>query len=214
MQYHVAMKNLPGVMLCATVWAYWLGVGIMVVRVHRKTRSLRLGGLVPKQPLERLLWTVWVPLVVAWLVLPYLALVRRGAWLRTPDWATEDPAYAALRWLAAGIAIVCLLLTAWCWARMDANWSMAVNDEHKGELIVDGLFARVRHPIYALSILLMLCTAAIVATALMLLIAFMHVVLMHLKARNEERHLLAVHGDAYARYLQRTRRFSPRLGAL
>ena len=207
------MKNLPGVMLCATVWAYWLGVGVMVVRVHRKTRSLRLGGLVPKQPLERLLWMVWVPLVAAWLVLPYLALVRRGAWIRTPDWAIEDPTYSGLRWVAAGVAIVCLLLTAWCWARMDANWSMAVSDEHKGELIVDGLFARVRHPIYTLSILLMLCTAAIVATPLMLVIALVHVVLMHVKARNEERHLLTVHGDAYARYLQRTRRFTPRLGA-
>ena len=90
------MKNLPGVMLCATVWAYWLGVGVMVVRVHRKTRSLRLGGLVPKQPLERLLWIVWVPLVASWLVLPYLALVRRGVWIRTPEWAIEDPAYAGL----------------------------------------------------------------------------------------------------------------------
>ena len=207
------MKNLPGVMLCATVWAYWLGVGVMVVRVHRKTRSLRLGGLVPKQPLERLLWMVWVPLVAAWLVLPYLALARRGVWIRTPEWALDDPTYSGLRWVAAGVAIVCLLLTAWCWARMDANWSMAVSDEHKGELIVDGLFARVRHPIYTLSILLMLCTAAIVATPLMLVIALVHVVLMHLKARNEERPLLTVHGDAYARYLQRTRRFTPRLGA-
>ncbi|MEO8738714.1 MAG: isoprenylcysteine carboxylmethyltransferase family protein [Casimicrobiaceae bacterium] len=207
------MKNLPGVILCATVWAYWLGVGIMVVRVHRKTQSLRLGGLVPQQPLERLLWTVWVPLVAAWLVLPYFAMLRRGAWLRTPPWAIDDPAYAALRWIAVGIAVVCLLLTARCWARMDANWSMAVSDEHRGELIVDGLFARLRHPIYTLSMVLMACTAAIVATPLMLAIALMHVVLMHVKARNEERHLLAVHGDAYAHYLRRTRRFSPRLGA-
>ncbi len=213
MQYHVAMRNFPGVVLCATVWAYWLGVGIMILRVNRKTKSLRMGGLVPKQPLERLMWIVWVPLVASWLVLPYLALVRHGAWIRTPGWAIEDPAYAALRWVAAGLAIACLLLTAWCWARMDVNWSMAVSDEHKGELIVDGLFARVRHPIYTLSMLLMLCTAAIVATLPMLVIALVHVVLMHLKARNEERHLLAVHGDAYARYLQRTRRFSPRLGA-
>jgi protein-S-isoprenylcysteine O-methyltransferase Ste14 len=207
------MRDIPGIMLCATVWTYWLGVGIMIVRVHRKTRSLRLGGLVPKQPLERLLWIVWVPLVAAWLVLPYLALVRRGAWLHTGAWAIDDPAYAALRWVAAGVAVLCLVLTAWCWARMDNNWSMAVSDEHRGELIVDGLFARVRHPIYTLSIVLMLCSAAIVATRLMLAIAVVHVGLMHLKARNEERHLLNVHGDTYARYLERTRRFVPRLGA-
>jgi protein-S-isoprenylcysteine O-methyltransferase Ste14 len=33
---------------------------------------------------------------------------------------------------------------------------------------------------------------------------------MILKARNEERHLSALHGDAYAQYLRRTGRFFPR----
>ncbi len=33
---------------------------------------------------------------------------------------------------------------------------------------------------------------------------------MVIKARNEERHMLANHGDDYARYLARTGRFLPR----
>jgi protein-S-isoprenylcysteine O-methyltransferase Ste14 len=33
---------------------------------------------------------------------------------------------------------------------------------------------------------------------------------MVVKARNEERHLLASHGEAYARYLEATGRFVPR----
>ena len=114
------------------------------------------------------MWIVWVPLVTGWLTLPYLALVRRNAWLHTPAFALTDPTYAGLRWVAAGVALLCLLLTAWCWARMDANWSMAVSEAQRGELIVDGLFARVRHPIYALSVMLMLCSAMIVATVPML----------------------------------------------
>jgi protein-S-isoprenylcysteine O-methyltransferase Ste14 len=205
------MQDIPGSILAATIWTYWLGVGLMVVRVHRK--SHRLGGLVPEQALERLLWMVWVPLVVAWLVLPYLALTRRSAWLHTPVFALTDPSYAVLRWAAIAVALTCLMLTAWCWARMDANWSMAVSEEQRGELIADGLFARVRHPIYALSVTLMICTAVIVATLPILAIAAVHVVLMLLKARNEERHMLKVHGDTYALYLRRTGRFVPRLGA-
>jgi protein-S-isoprenylcysteine O-methyltransferase Ste14 len=35
---------------------------------------------------------------------------------------------------------------------------------------------------------------------------------MNLKARNEERHLLKVHGARYEAYLKRTGRFFPRLG--
>jgi protein-S-isoprenylcysteine O-methyltransferase Ste14 len=44
----------------------------------------------------------------------------------------------------------------------------------------------------------------------MLAIAAIHVTLMAIKARNEERHLLSVHGEAYARYVARTGRFVPR----
>jgi protein-S-isoprenylcysteine O-methyltransferase Ste14 len=38
-----------------------------------------------------------------------------------------------------------------------------------------------------------------------------HVLLMALKARNEERFLLAAHGERYARYCRDTGRFVPRL---
>jgi len=205
------IRDIPGAMLAATIWTYWLGVGLMVFRVHRKSR--RLGGLVPEQPVERLMWIIWVPLVTAWLTLPYLSLVRRNAWLHTPAFALTDPVYSGLRWAAAAVALLCLLLTAWCWARMDANWSMAVSERERGELIADGLFSRVRHPIYALSIKLMLCSAVIVATPPMVAIAVVHIVLTYFKARNEERHMLKMHGDAYARYVRRTGRFIPRLGA-
>ena len=60
--------------------------------------------------------------------------------------------------------------------------------------------------------LLMVCTAIIVPTTIMLVVAIVHIVLMNIKARNEERHLLAMHGEAYARYLSRTGRFIPRAG--
>jgi len=205
------MRDIPGVILVATIWTYWFGVGVMILRVHRKSR--RLGGLVPEQRIERLLWLVLVPAVIAWIVLPYLALVRRGPWLRVPAFALESTGYSTLRWVAAGCALLCLLLTAWCWARMDSNWSMAVSEAQRGELIDDGLFARVRHPIYALSVLLMVCSAVVVATPLMAVVAVAHITVMVIKARNEERHMLNMHGDAYARYLRRTGRFVPRLGA-
>jgi protein-S-isoprenylcysteine O-methyltransferase Ste14 len=204
------MRDIPGVLLVATIWAYWIGVGIMIRRVHRKSR--RLGGLVPEQPIEKALWLVLVPVVVGWIVLPYLAIVRRSPWLRTSAFALTQPEYATLRWVAAGCAVLCLLLTAWCWARMDANWSMAVSERLRGELIVDGLFAYVRHPIYALQVVLMVCSVIIVATPPMVAIGVIHALIMRVKARNEERHLLKMHGDAYAHYVRRTGRFVPRLG--
>jgi protein-S-isoprenylcysteine O-methyltransferase Ste14 len=205
------MPDLPLALLTATICVYWLGVGVMIVRVRRKTR--KLVGLVPEQRLERVMWLVWVPLVVLWIFVPWATFARSGAVPALPEWAVREPLYAALRWVAAFAAVLSLAATIRCWARMGSDWRMDVGLEGTAALITDGPFARVRHPIYAFSILLMLCSAAIVPTLPMLVIASMHVVLMNVKARNEERHLLGVHGDAYATYLRRTGRFLPRRSA-
>jgi protein-S-isoprenylcysteine O-methyltransferase Ste14 len=90
---------------------------------------------------------------------------------------------------------------------------MAVTSHERTELVTTGMYAYLRHPIYAFSIALMACTAVIVATPPMLVVAAIHVVLMVLKARNEERYLLGVHGDVYRNYCRRTGRFLPRLWA-
>ncbi len=198
----------PAVLVTATIWSYWLGVGVMIVRVRRHTH--RAVGVVPEQGLERLMWLVFVPLVIAWCALPFLAQQRSAGPLALPAFAHESP-YAALRWVAALVGVVALAATVKCWARMGKDWRMAVTAEPDQALITDGLFERIRHPIYAFSILLMLCTLAVVPTWPMLVAAVVHLVMFVSKARNEERHMLAVHGDGYARYLARTGRFLPRL---
>jgi len=204
------MRNIPAVLVTATVWAYWLGVGMMIIRARRKTR--RLAGLVPEQRLERFMWVVWVPLVAAWITFPYLALVRTHAPFAMPAFAQENSLYVWLRWLAAICALICLLLTSLVWSRMGTRWRMAVSVEGEQEPITDGPFRFVRHPIYALSMLLMFCSAAVVPNTPMLVIALVHLVLLQIKARNEEAHLLATHGEVYRAYLARTGRFFPKLG--
>src|SRR5689334_17867913 len=167
----------------------------MVVRARRKTHQL--AGLVPEQPLERRMWLVLVPTIVLWIALPWLAPTRTQPPLALPGWALGITVYALLRWLAAVCAVMCLVLTAKCWRRMGSDWRMAVSETQTSALITDGLFARVRHPIYALQMMLMLCTAVVVPTIPIFVIAVVHLALMNLKARNEERHLLKVHGGRY-----------------
>ena len=203
------MRDFPLVLLTATIWSYWIVVGVMIVRLRRRMR--RNAGLVPEQRVEQYMWLVWVPLVAAWNVLPWLAFTRTLAPLGLPEFAREHALYAGLRWGAAIVAMLSLAATAKCWARMGKDWRMAVSVDQPTTLITDGMFGLIRHPIYAFSILLMLCTAVIVPTLPMQVVALIHVVLMNLKARNEERHLLQTTGETYARYLARTGRFFPRL---
>jgi protein-S-isoprenylcysteine O-methyltransferase Ste14 len=204
------MRDFPATVLTATIWTYWLCVGVMVVRVRRRTR--KLSGVVPKQPLERVMWLIWVPLVFAWMALPYLAATGARAPWGLPGIAREA-GFLQLRWIAALAAVACLALTIECWIRMGRNWRMAVTPDERTELVTSGLYGRIRHPIYALSILLMACSALIVPTVPMAFVALVHIALMLVKARNEERFLLAAKGEAYARYCRRTGRFIPRFGA-
>ena len=200
------MRDVPLVILSATVWAYWFCVGVMIVRVRKKTHML--AGAVPEDPIEKRMWLIWVPVIVAWMVLPYQAGIRSHWLLALPAAAREQP-WLALRMAAALLAVACLLLTATVWRRMGQDWRMAVSVDRQSELITDGLFRYVRHPIYALSVLLMLCSVIVVPTVPMLAIAVTHIALMVLKAKNEERYLLNAYGERYARYLAHTGRFFP-----
>ncbi|MBK6862345.1 MAG: isoprenylcysteine carboxylmethyltransferase family protein [Ideonella sp.] len=204
------MKDLPCLALAATVWTYWTCVGAMIVRVRRRTR--KLAGIVPSQPVEQLMWIVWVPLVAAWMSLPYVAAGAAAPPWGLPAWAHAAP-LGALRWAAAGVGVACLLASIECWHRMGRSWRMAVAPDEKTELITTGLYGYVRHPIYALSIALMLCTAIVAPTLPVAAMAVIHIGLMNYKARNEERFLSMRDGATYRRYMQRTGRFLPRLHA-
>ncbi|MCC6195094.1 MAG: isoprenylcysteine carboxylmethyltransferase family protein [Burkholderiales bacterium] len=203
--------DVPGTLVAATVTAYWLGAGAMIVRVRRHARrhEQRAAQVVPVQGLERFMALVWVPLVLAWIALPWLALQRAGPLPSLPA-LVDDAPYAALRWAAAVVALACLAGTIKCWTRMGNNWRMAVTHEPGQVLITDGPFSRIRHPIYAFSILLMISTMVALPTPAMLVVGLAHIALMAVKARNEERHLLATYGSAYESYAARTGRFLPR----
>ena len=203
------MRDFPATLLTITIWTYWLCVVFMIVRVRRRTR--RLAGVVPEQRVERLMWLIWIPLVGCWLALPYLAATQTHGALAVPEFARHDPVFAKIRLAAAVGAVLCLALTIECWLRMGKNWRMAVTPEEEPQLVTDGLYAYIRHPIYALSILLMSCSVVVVPTIPMGIVAAVHILLMIAKARNEERFLLAKLGVRYAAYCERTGGFFPLL---
>jgi protein-S-isoprenylcysteine O-methyltransferase Ste14 len=203
------VPDIPLVVVASTITAYWLRVGAMVVRARHKRRHDV--GVVPERSSERAMLLLFVPVVAAWCALPWLAVGRTTGPLAAPAFA-HDTAYVALRWIFAAVAVACLVATIDCWRRMGRSWRMAISDSNTS-LVTEGLFARIRHPIYAFSIALMIATLLVLPTWPMLVVALVHFVLMNVKARTEEAHLSRLHGDEYARYMARTGRFLPALGA-
>jgi protein-S-isoprenylcysteine O-methyltransferase Ste14 len=96
---------------------------------------------------------------------------------------------------------------------LSAAWKVLYDAQRTGTLAVTGPYAYVRHPQYAGFILIMLGFLLQWPT-LITLIMFPILVTMYVKlARREEREVLLEFGDAYRRYLARTRAFIPRIGA-
>jgi hypothetical protein len=191
----------------AAVWVYWLGVLIMGIRA--RLQGVRSAGLIPSQTIERIMWLIWVPVIAGWIIFPWLTISRgESPWLM-PQWALVGEVWLSLRWLAAAITWVCFGATVYCWRWMGRNWRVGVTEDDPTELITSGPFGRVRHPIYAISILMIWCTLLAAPSWPLLVSALLHTVLMNLKARNEERWMVNMHGETYIDYRRRTNRFIP-----
>ena len=180
--------------------AYWCAVAVKALLVAPRIR--KDPNIVPREKTGRWMRLLWVPLLVLWNVLPW-----RNARLDAPDGAAFviASAGAAACWLA-------LLGSIHCWRRMGTSWRLGIDPREKTALITTGLYARVRHPIYALSILLMLGTLAAAPSAALAVVAALHIALLQIEARREEAHLRRVHGAEYDDYRRKTGRFIPRCG--
>jgi protein-S-isoprenylcysteine O-methyltransferase Ste14 len=204
-------KNWPALMIGIIISIYWLRVMIMVRQSPKKTGHG--ANLVPPERLGRVLRLVWVPVIVLWILLPFVAFIvrRPQRFPRILRPLLEVRAFPpALGWVAAAGAALCLLATFVCWRRMGTSWRMGIDPNDRTQLVCSGPYAFVRHPIYGLSSLMMLATIMAAPNPLMIGAGVVHLLLLQWEARREERHLIRLHGDEYAQYARRTGRFFPR----
>jgi len=118
----------------------------------------------------------------------------------SPIWQIGDYGACAL----VGVMLVGLALTWWARMQLGRLWSSAITRKEEHRLVETGPYALVRHPIYTGIITALLATAATQATLLALLGAVLIAIGLWVKARTEERFLLAELGpDAYESYRSR-----------
>src|ERR1700683_4722959 len=147
-----------GLLLCV----YWARVLRLLRKMHRLVRR------------------VWIPVVLLWIALPLIE--GTGA-------ARHQPLLAPLfslwpiSWLAVIVAFLALVLTLICWKEMGKSWRMGINPDERTQLIATGPYALLRHPVYALSSMLMLTTVVVDPSPLMILVALMHLGLLQFEAR-------------------------------
>jgi protein-S-isoprenylcysteine O-methyltransferase Ste14 len=178
---------------------YWARVLRLVYKTRKQTG--RAANFLPPELLGRVLRILWYPTVVIWILLP---LAVAGGLMRARFF------HPILSAIGVPIALFALLATMICWKRMGTSWRMGIDPGEKTRLVCTGPYAYVRHPIYALSSLLMLASVIAVPTPLMIVVGLIHLIFLQWEARREEMYLLQTHGEEYGLYLQHVGRFFPR----
>ncbi|HST36341.1 MAG TPA: isoprenylcysteine carboxylmethyltransferase family protein [Allosphingosinicella sp.] len=119
--------------------------------------------------------------------------------------------------LAVGAAVALLMLASvalfWAASRaMGANWSVVARMREGHELVTQGIFARLRHPIYTgMGAFLIALAIAFGHPASLLVTAPLFALGTAIRIREEEKLLRVEFGAAYDAYAARVKRFVPGL---
>jgi protein-S-isoprenylcysteine O-methyltransferase Ste14 len=201
------IERIPPFVAGCCLLIYW---GAVVDKARRfKRKADHSVNLIPGERTGQWLRVIWIPLVIAWCALPWLALICPPFAL----WVQPRPGFV-FTLLGFGGAATCVLATGAtfvCWREMGKSWRLGIDPTEKTSLVFSGPYRFVRHPIYALSSLLMLGTLATTPSLIMVVIALLHLFLLQIEARREEKYLLGKHGESYALYQKQVGRFIPRM---
>ncbi len=198
------IERLATFLLAIFIAAYWARV-LRMVRKQRK-RTGRAANFIPRERTGKWLRLIWNPVVGLWIILPLLATVLDSP----PRFLSPVFDNGLIALPCALLAGICFVATLVCWQKMGSSWRMGIDPGEKTALIFGGPFAYVRHPIYALSMLMMLASVATLPSPAMFAIGAIHISLLAWEARREERYLVGLHGEIYAHYLQNTGGLFPR----
>ncbi len=197
-------------------------------------QKLITGNLTPDLAMHYAKW-LWMFLAAVWLVLAFtskhtkrsetaLERLRHLAPLAIGFWflfgQTDSFPWLRLRlvpnladfWLA-GLLLTAVGITISVWARLSlgSNWSGTVTLKDNHELIRNGLYSRIRHPIYTGILLGVLGTGMIHGQLRDLLGFLLLYVSFYFKAKREESFLEHEFGPSFAEHQGHTGMFLPKL---
>lgn len=116
-------------------------------------------------------------------------------------------------WSGIGLGVAGLLLVAVAQRQMGASFRIGI-DAQRTPLVDRGLFRVVRNPIFSGILVMLAGVVLIVPGVCSITLWIAALAAISWQTRIEERHLLALHGEAYLRYAERTGRFLPGIGVL
>jgi protein-S-isoprenylcysteine O-methyltransferase Ste14 len=186
-------------------------LGVLVCAVgtsgYFRRRARIEGGTIARKE-EGTLFVTLRALVALPLLAGVLAYIVDPGWMA---WSAFD-APGWLRLVGALLGILCLPSVYWVLTSLGKNVSETVLTKPGHELVTEGPYRWVRHPLYTTGLTLLLAIALMAANvALLLFAALAAVLIVSVVIPREEAALTARFGDEYRRYVMRTGRLLPRV---
>ncbi len=100
-----------------------------------------------------------------------------------------------------------------CWSRyiLGKNWSLSIQKKKNHELIQDGIYSVIRHPIYTGILLLIIGNSIIVGDYRAILAIIIVFISLWFKLLKEEKILIELFGEKYLDYIKHTKALIPYL---
>lgn len=145
------------------------------------------------------------------LILAWVGFFVPLIWIASPAFSFAE---YSLRSGPLVSGVVCFVVGLWLFYRSHAdlgtNWSITLEIREQHRLITQGVYRRIRHPMYSALMLYAVAHALVIPNWMAgpsNLVAF--AVLFRLRVRPEERMMLEQFGHEYAAYMARTKRLVP-----
>jgi len=142
------------------------------------------------------------------------ALLGTAAYVANPAWmewsAVNWPAW--VRWIGVGLALAGFALLRWSHQALGRNWSDRPRITRRQQLVTEGPYRRIRHPIYT-AFLLILGSSLFVSANWFIGALWIAMTGLDVRSRIafEEDRMLARFGDEYRVYKARTGGLFPRI---
>ncbi len=185
---------------------YWLGIlGQIVIRApYQKWRKSE--AKTEKRSFNSVEGFILVLLLVSGFILPLVYSLTD--WLSFADYSLPDWA----GWLGAGVLALALYVFARAHADLRTNWSPTLEIYKGHDLITNGIYGVIRHPMYASQWLFNIAQALLLHNwiagfaGLVLFVPF-----YFLRVSAEEKMMAETFGDKYGKYMASTGRVLPKL---
>ena len=113
----------------------------------------------------------------------------------------------AVSWLGVLLCLVGLILILWSLISFQESFRIGIDSDHPDRLIMDGVFAFSRNPIYVAFAIILIGEFLILSSWITLIYIGAATWLFHRQVLREEKYLRRYYGEAYAEYCNRVRRY-------